>query len=64
MDGQLFKKIRTAVFELNSVSSEPVHEIELIIDNYGIARSVVFDYLDYKIIGNLKKYKFIAKKKC
>jgi len=64
IDGQLFKKIRTAVFELNSVSSEPVHEIELIIDNYGIARSVVFDYLDYKIIGNLKKYKFIAKKKC
>ena len=64
IDGKLFKKIRTAVFELNSVSSEPVHEIELIIDNYGIARSVIFDYLDYQIIGKLNKYKFISKKKC
>ena len=64
MEGQLYKKIRTAVFELNSVSSEPVHEIELIIDNYGIARSVVFDYLDYKIIGKLNKYKFVSNEKC
>ena len=60
----LYKKVRTAVFNYQDTSSKPIYEIELIIDNDGMVHQVVFDYLDYKIVGRILKSNIIKQKAC
>ena len=59
-----YKKVRSAIFKYNDFSSKPIYEIELIIDKDGIVKKVVFDYLDYIIVGKILKVNKIKKKVC
>ena len=59
-----YKKVRTAVYKYNDKSLKPIYEIELIIDKEGVVNKVIFDYLNYRIVGDLLSIEFIDKKNC
>ena len=59
-----FIKIRSAYFSLVDLYEEPETEIELIVYEDGLVKSVIFDYIDYEIKGVLLKHKYILDLKC
>jgi len=59
-----YKKVRSAIYKYNNKSSQPIYELELIIDKEGIVHKVIFDYLNYRIVGDLLSIEFIDKKEC
>ena len=59
-----FIKIRSAYFSLVNLYEKPETEIELIVYEDGVVKSVIFDYIDYEIKGVLFKHKYILDLKC
>ena len=59
-----FIKIRSAYFSLVDLYEEPETEIELIVYEDGLVKSVIFDFIDYEIKGVLLKHKYILDLNC
>jgi len=63
--GNLYKVIRSASYNYFKNTIRPENEIEIIVDSEtGVVKKVIFDYLEYQVIGDLKAIKYYEKSKC
>jgi len=64
IDDVLYKKVRSAIFKYTNITSEPIYEIELIINKQGIVKKVIFDYKNYSIVGIISSLEYKDIKSC
>ena len=56
--------VRSAYFSLSDFSEKPDSEVELMMFQDGLVNSVIFNYINYKLKGNLLEYEYLIEPNC